>query len=578
MSPEQAAGQSVLDHRTDIYSLGVTLYELLTRRPVCHQSDQRTALNGVIQDEPLSPRKIDHSIPPDLETIVLKAIRKSADERYRSARELADDLRRFKRHEPIVARRTSQFTRLCRWTRRNPLLAISTGIISILLATIAIGGVATSIHLVRLNRLAGQELYVADIAKAKLAIERGNHLAAERLLHAYAGLDGDDDPRGFEWYYLWKLCHQGGPNLILSHGLNVFSVAYSPDDRLVATAGFNGRIYLWNSSTGKPVRKIDGHHGHVKSLQFSADGLKLLSGGRDCRACIWEVDSGNLLWSVDVPARPNHEITDAAFSPDEKLVAIGHSRTFTSFPTTEAGIVSVWDIENNRKIVEKPDLSGRVKLAFSPTEPLLAAVSLDGKLRVWDTECWALIHSAQTNSSGSYSIAFAPDGNSLAVGGGRWLGKPSPGEVTLLSTHTWKPLNECRCGSGHAQSLAFSPDGRTLAVGFYDRMVSLIDLQSNEVVGELPAHTGAVADLAFSSDGQFLLSGSSDNSARLWHRHRMMRETRGPLRAHGFINDVRFLDDDRLCAVDMGTAYIIDTETGEIEKNDARRGIYVERR
>ncbi|HMC63956.1 MAG TPA: protein kinase [Gemmataceae bacterium] len=135
MSPEQAGAQRVLiDQRTDVYSLGATLYEFLTLRPIFDGSDRQTLLNQIAHEEPLPPRGIDRSIPPELETIVLKAVSKVPAERYATAREFADDLQRFLRHEPIKARRPTLPQRVQKWLRRHPSFLATAVVLLTLLA------------------------------------------------------------------------------------------------------------------------------------------------------------------------------------------------------------------------------------------------------------------------------------------------------------------------------------------------------------------------------------------------------------------------------------------------------------
>ncbi len=120
MSPEQALGRRTpLDGRTDIYSLGVTMYELLTLRPAFSGDDRLEVLRNIVQDEPSPPRKLDPTIPVDLETIVLKAMAKAPSDRYTTAAELATDLGRFLDNRPILARRPSLADRGAKWMRRN---------------------------------------------------------------------------------------------------------------------------------------------------------------------------------------------------------------------------------------------------------------------------------------------------------------------------------------------------------------------------------------------------------------------------------------------------------------------------
>jgi serine/threonine protein kinase len=133
MSPEQAGGQRAIDHRTDVYSLGATLYELVTLRPIFDGLDRQTLLQHILNEEPSPPRSLNRSIPPELETIVLKAISKAPAERYATAHDLAEDLQRFLRDEPIQARRPSPAQRLRKWLRRHPAVPVTTMLLLVFL-------------------------------------------------------------------------------------------------------------------------------------------------------------------------------------------------------------------------------------------------------------------------------------------------------------------------------------------------------------------------------------------------------------------------------------------------------------
>ena len=134
MSPEQAGGQRVLiDHRTDVYSLGATLYELLTLRPIFDGADRQALLHQIMYEEPRLPRSVDRSIPAELETIVLKAIGKVPTERYATAGDFADDLQRFLRNEPIRARRATPIQRARKWLRRHPSVLAAAVVLMVLL-------------------------------------------------------------------------------------------------------------------------------------------------------------------------------------------------------------------------------------------------------------------------------------------------------------------------------------------------------------------------------------------------------------------------------------------------------------
>lgn len=143
MSPEQAAGGHS-DHRTDLFSLGATLYELLTLRPPFEQLDRQKLLRQIEQEEPTAPRQVNAAIPKDLETIVLKSMAKDTTMRYQSARDIMDDLQRFLDQRPILARRSTRLEHAWRWCRRNSAVATLAAILGCLLLFLSIAGPVTA--------------------------------------------------------------------------------------------------------------------------------------------------------------------------------------------------------------------------------------------------------------------------------------------------------------------------------------------------------------------------------------------------------------------------------------------------
>ena len=261
MSPEQSSGKSqMLDHRCDIYSLGATLYELLTLQPVFPGSDRQKLLRQIAEDEPRPPRQLMPMIPGDLETIVLKALAKEPQDRYRKAEELAADLRRFIEDRPVLARRPSLLMRISKWGQRHRALVwsavTSLVIISTLLAVSSLliaRAYQREKHHRRLaeERLAfavqqqdlaerqralaqgrkeelRQSLYAMNIGIAHKAWQNGSRQAALGKLNELRPHEGEADLRGFEWYHLWHLCHSGR-QMLPAHKGDVYGVAFSPD-------------------------------------------------------------------------------------------------------------------------------------------------------------------------------------------------------------------------------------------------------------------------------------------------------------------------------------------------------------
>jgi serine/threonine protein kinase/tetratricopeptide (TPR) repeat protein len=169
MSPEQAlAKRVVIDHRTDVYSLGVTLYELLTLRPAFAGKDRQELLRQIAFEEPAAPRRVSKAVPAELETIVLKAVEKNPADRYGTARELADDLRRWLEDKPIRARRPGLVQRLAKWSRRHRALTVSAAAVLLL----AVVGLAVSTALIARAQGRTAKALAAEAEQRRVAEER----------------------------------------------------------------------------------------------------------------------------------------------------------------------------------------------------------------------------------------------------------------------------------------------------------------------------------------------------------------------------------------------------------------------
>jgi serine/threonine protein kinase len=174
MSPEQASGSVVVDARTDVYSLGATLYELLTQQFAHAADDRRTLLRQIVDEEPIPPRKINPAIPVDLETIVLGAMAKARDDRYTTAQSLAEDLGRFLEGLPTLARRPTLVDRMGKWARRHRPLVAMAGCAAILLL------VLSAVGMVLLAREQRRTLAALAEAKVNAQIAQENFERAER--------------------------------------------------------------------------------------------------------------------------------------------------------------------------------------------------------------------------------------------------------------------------------------------------------------------------------------------------------------------------------------------------------------
>jgi hypothetical protein len=270
MPPEQAGGsRGAVGPAADVYALGATLYALITGRPPFQAATAMDTVLQVLSDEPVPPRRLNVSIPRDLETIALKCLDKDPSRRYASAGALADDLDRWLAGEPILARPTTPVERAVKWARRRPAIAA----MSLAIALLALGGIAGI--LVQWRR-ANDARHAADLRaasehKARIAeatawaeaerqrekLERFDYGRTIQAAHQEwrdnnvpATLDLLEntraDLRGWEWRYVHRLCHS---NLLTlkGHTSLVASASFSPDGSRIVTGSFDNTAKIWGA-------------------------------------------------------------------------------------------------------------------------------------------------------------------------------------------------------------------------------------------------------------------------------------------------------------------------------------------
>jgi WD40 repeat protein/serine/threonine protein kinase len=512
MAPERFDGRSLPE--SDVYALGVTLYEMLTLRPAFDDANKARLVEKVLHEPPLPPRKIDPRIPRDLETVVLKCLAKDPAERYASAEALAEDVRRFLADRPIQARRSTWRERAWRWCRRNPAVATLSAALLLLLAGAAGYGVVMSAHLRQalgqtqaerdkaddLREVARREAYRAQMSLVQHDFEATNIEHVRGLLDRYAPQPGESDLRHFEWYY-WQHRSHLEQQVLRGHTEPVFSVAYSPDGRHLASGDWNGSVYLWNAETGQYLRTLSGHKGRVSSLAFSRDGHWMASASWDRSVVVWNAHTGT----------PRHHLkghTDAvagvAFNTKgDRLASAGLD-----------GTVRLWDAQLGKPLHTLKEHTNSVwSVAFHPDASLLVSGSDDKTVRLWDPKSGKLLHTLLGHSSAVYSVAFDPEGRRVASGG-------FDNVIHFWDVTSGQKVRTLEGHKGGISSIAFSPDGHGLASASWDNTVRLWDAHSGQELLLFHGHSAVARGVAFRPDGRQLASAGFDHTVRLWNTAR----------------------------------------------------------
>jgi WD40 repeat protein/serine/threonine protein kinase len=561
MSPEQALAKRVgLDHRTDLYSLAVTLYELLALEPAFPGRDRQELLRQIAFEEAPAIRHGNRAVPAELETIVRKAMEKSPADRYATAQEFADDLRRFLEDRAIRARRPTLVQRLRKWGRRHPGVVLTAGLAAVLLALVVLVALTASNFLIRreqaqtekANRLLARNLYYQTIDSAEREHSTGHVGRAEELLNDEAKCP--PSLRGWEWHYLKRRRYGSRP--VLRHPGHINCLALSPDGRILVASGTDGQVSLWDPERWELVRRLPVHPDHVHRVAFHPDSRQLATGCWDGRVRVWDGRTGRLLRTL---ADGEEGVFGLAWSPDGRWLVAGTDK------------VTIWDAESGERLRTLPGHpTGTQGIAFSPDSRRLAVTCGDKVVRVWDTTTWAEVVTLRPHASEAMSLAFSPDGRQLVAACGQGFMSGDEGEVRLWDLDTGRTVYSLHAHMCGAFAVAFSPDGRYLASGgSEDATVQLWDTTTGQATLALRGHRDAIWGLAFSRDGGHLYSAGADQTIRDWDARTLADDTATELRTFrghtGRVTSVAFSPDQkRLVSGGMDrSVHVWDVLTGQ---------------
>jgi WD40 repeat protein/predicted Ser/Thr protein kinase len=537
--PEQAAGKEV-GVTSDVYSLGGLLYNLLTGRPPFLAGTVQETLRLVYETEPISPRILNPDVPQDLETICLKCLEKHPERRYDSAQALSDELSRFARGEPILARPVSTAEQGMRWCRRHPAIAS-------LAATIVLALTATSvIFYVSAKRVErARDLEAVAQGKSEENLYAANMQAASGALLPAGGFDrgglrtslddtrplpGKRDFRGFEWRHFWFLTLSDALATLKGHTQVVDAAFFSPDGGHAATHSLDGNLRVWDSTTMREILSLDDV---ACPGGFTADGSHLIFSRRD-----------NSIWRLDISTK---ETTKMRGGEGQLIEALPDGRSVVLFGSDKMPVLraldepvtasNIPDVPVDTCAVVSVD-GRRVAVAGRPYPGILVIDLVTGKRLAAFLDLRAIT-----------ALAISPDGSQVVSAGFN-------GVLKVWSVASGALETEFKAFLDPIWGIAYSQDGRFLAGGGNNRSLKVWDTSSWTEGAPLLGHDSTVRCVAFSPDGQRMISGSEDELAMIWpsHSHGLQTEMPQLLRGPRWIDRtpcIAFSPDSRLFA---GTA------------------------
>jgi eukaryotic-like serine/threonine-protein kinase len=556
MSPEQAdLAYEQVDTRSDVYSLGVVLYELLAGATpfsgkVLREGGIEQVRAVIRAQDPITPSArltdlgndaqeialrrdtqlltLTRRLRKELEWIPLKALRKEPDQRYASVSELAKDISNYLAGNALMAGPESGVYRARKFVRKHAgsvttVALVAVAIVIGLLASMAIGFQAERARRAetvaraaaekaraqaeQLQSVAQEEgeraedraekyrklFYVHSVAMADVKYRERNLRSTRTLLESCP-----EDLQNWEWYRLNYVMDESPVTFRADKG--VVSIAISPDGKSIAS-GFTD-ITIWDMATRSAVHTLKGHKSAV-FVKFSPDGKHLASASMDKTIKIWDVTTGKERTTLT-----GHEkaVMSIAFSADGKHLVSG-SRDQTA---------KVWDVDNAMELLTIP-VGGEEGLqlqsvAISPDGQRILVGGYSNEIHEWDAETGKALRRFSTDTQKILQVSYSPDGKWIALGCGEGMIKlvdtVSGNERILTYGQGWH--------QSLIQSLAFSPDSQRLVSGGYERLVKVWDTQTGKELTALMGHSARIAGVAFSPTGQRIVSADFSGHIKIW--------------------------------------------------------------
>ena len=513
MSPEQAELSELdVDTRSDIYSLGVLLYELLTgatpfsdkalreagylkmqqvireeepTRPSSKLMTLGATLTDVALARQATPDLLRRLLQGDLDWIVMKSMEKARDRRYDTAKGFASDIKRYLGNEPVVARPHSTAYRFQKAWRRNKVVFSAAAAVAIALVMGTVVSVWQANRARESEAKVLQHAYSSDMSLAFRALEEHLYGRVQGIVSRYVPAPGESDLRNWEWRYAWA---QSQSDAVLTWDTpKAVTAAISPDRRYLVSSDFYYGPTFYH---------------HARQL--------------------WNLETREALKHVHLPGGTNHGV---AFSNSGNLLSLHRGATDLHGGGNDAHEIYIYDTATWELNTVIPLTEPIRSLSFSPDDKTLATVE-SSKAVLWDWRTEEIIQTWPVESGGVWLnvAAFFPDGQHLAIGGsnGLQIVNPATGDVEHPEV----------AADYRITALAVSPDSQYVAIGsgHEDGEIGLLNVASGELEAPLIGHSRTVTSLTFSATGERLMSSSADSTIRVWDMD--SRDTTRVLKGH----------------------------------------------